>query len=325
MDNKVIKLDLKDKKILNLLDFDSRKSNSKIAKKVGLSKQGVEYKLNNLLKKGVVEGFYPVINVPKMGYLYCRLALVLQNVDEKIENELMNYVIKSPKIFWVFTTQGIFDILIVIWAESISEFKEVVTDILSKYGKYISEKNESIATNVIHYQHRYLLRKKDTKVIEIKETSELVKIEEVDKKILGILCEDARIKVIDIAKKLKLSSKTVSYRIKKLEKSNIIEGYRPIINHNKLGYTYYKLWIKIQFDNIIEIKTLYEFIKENPIVLYIVEGIGFPEELDIEVMVENNLELFNFIKDLKLRFPNLIAGYKSFMFFDTKKVRYLPF
>ena len=59
--------------------------------------------------------------------------------------------------------------------------------------------------------------------------------------------------------------------------------------------------------------------------LYIVEGVGLPEDLDVEVMVRSNVELFNFVKDLKLKFPNLIGDYRTFMFIDTKKVRYLPF
>ena len=83
--------------------------------------------------------------------------------------------------------------------------------------------------------------------------------------------------------------------------------------------------INIQYGGIKEIHQLYEYLKKSPIVLYIIKGIDFVEDLDIEVMIKNNQELFDFIKDLKSKFPNLIGDYKSFMFEDTKKVRYLPF
>jgi len=325
MENKEVKLDLKDKKLLHLLDFNARLSYSKIAKAIGLSKQGAEYKLKNLIKKGVIKGFYPVINVPKMGYLYCRLALVLKNVIPEKEEEILDYLIKDNRFFWIFTTQGIFDFLIVMWAKSVSEFKEAITDLLSKYGKYIKSKNESITTDVIHYQHRYLLNIKETQEIHIKETKKLIEIDDTEKEILKVLCEDARIPIVNIANKLNISPKVVSYKIKKLEKLRIIEGYRPIIDHNKLGYTYYKLWINIHYENISEIRRLYSYIKENPVVIYVVKGVGFPEDADIEIMVKANQELFNFIKDLKIKFPNLIGDYRTFMFIDTKKVRYLPF
>ncbi len=325
MDNKEVKLDLKDKKLLHLLDFNARMPYSQIAKTLNISKQGAEYKIKNLMKKGVIKGFYPVINVPKMGYLYCRLCFVLKSAPPEKEQEIIEYLRNDNRFFWVFTAQGVYDLLIVMWAKSISEFKEGTNDFLSKYGKYIKLKNESLTTDVIHYQHRYLLNIKETKEIHIKETKELVEINNTEKEILKILCEDARIPVVKIAEKLKISPKVVSYAIKKLEKIKIIEGYRPIIDHNKLGYTYYKLWINIHYESISEIKKLYEYIKNNSIVLYVVKGVGLPEDLDVEVMVKTNQELFNFVKDLKIKFPNLIEDYRTFMFIDTKKVRYLPF
>ncbi len=73
------KLDMKDRKLLYELDFHARDPYSRLAKKVGLSKQGVEYKINNMIKKGIIRGFYPVIDAPKLGFKYCRLLLTLQN------------------------------------------------------------------------------------------------------------------------------------------------------------------------------------------------------------------------------------------------------
>ncbi|MBN1645812.1 Lrp/AsnC family transcriptional regulator [Candidatus Woesearchaeota archaeon] len=325
MENQIVKLDLKDKKILYELDFNARLPYSQLAKKTGLSKQGAEYKVNNLIKKGIIKGFYPVINVPKLGYIYCRLSLVLRNVTPEIEEEILGYFKQDKQWFWVFSAQGAYDILAVLWAKSITDFKHHVSDLLSRYGQYIKDKNESIATDVIHYQHRYLLGLKETKEIHIKETNEHYTLDEPEKKILQALCEDARMPAVQIAKRAGVSAKAASYKIKKLEQNKIIEGYRITVDHIRLGYTYFKLWINIQYENIEDIRRLHSYVRNNPIVLYIVEGSGLPEDLDVEVMVKNNIELFEFIKDLKLKFPKLIGDYRTFMFIDTKKVRYLPF
>ena len=78
----------------------------------------------------------------------------------------------------------------------------------------------------------------------------------------------------------------VAYRIKKLEDNKIIEGYRPIIDHNKIGYTYFKILInlnKVSKDNI---RLLKNYIKNNPLVIYIVEGVGIPGDIDLELMVK---------------------------------------
>src|SRR3989344_5998754 len=97
-----VKLDLKDKKILFELDFNARMPYSQLAKKVGLSKQGAENKVNNLIKKGVIKGFYPVVNVLKLGYHYCRLSLTLQNMTEKDYQEIVDYLMGHNKVFWLF-------------------------------------------------------------------------------------------------------------------------------------------------------------------------------------------------------------------------------
>lgn len=320
-----VKLDLKDKKIIHELDFEARMPYSVLARRVGLSKQGAEYKVNNLIKRGVIKGFYPVINVPKLGYTYCRFCFSFKNITKEKEKEIITALKNNDKVFWIFTAQGFFDALTAVWVENISEFRLFIEDFLMHYGSYIDTMNESINTEVIHYQNRFLLKNTKTYEINIKETIKRVVIDATDKHILKMLCDDARSSLIHIAKNTGISAKVAAYRIKRMEKVKLIEGYRPIINYNILGYAYYKIWIKLHNINGKELMKLYEFLKQNPLVLYLVKGIGFPGELDIEIVVQSNIELYAFIKELKLTFPSMIGEQKIFMFMETKKVRFLPF
>jgi len=318
-------LDLKDKKILFELDFGARQSYSEIAKKVRLSKQVVEYRIKNLEKKGIIKGYYAVVNVPKFGYTYCRTSLVLQNISPEETKKLYDELSKDPHAFWIFEVQGEFDLFFASWCKNITEFKKFTESVMIRYGKFIKIKVENIATDVIHYQHRYLLKKKETAEIHIKETSEHVQIDDVDKKILMILCENARIPLIDIAVKVKESSKTVAYRIRKMEKQKIIEAYRTIIDHNKLGFTYYKIFLNINNYTQHDLLGLKEFIKNNSSTIYYIEGIGLHSDIDFEMMVKDNQELFDFIKLLRKEFPKIVGNYTTAIFMDTIKVKYLPF
>jgi DNA-binding Lrp family transcriptional regulator len=289
-----------------------------------LSKQAVEYRLNKLIEKDIIRGFYPVINGAKMGYTYCRLMIVLQRTSPEKENEIINYLKKDPRFFWIISSQGAYDLLMTMWAKKLTEFRKAIDDFILKYGEFVKNKHESIGTNVIHYQHRYLLEKEETEEIHLKETEHALEIDAKDREILTLLCENARMHLIKIAEKTKISPKTAAFKIKRMEKQGIIEGYRPIINHTKLGYAYYKVWINLQHGGMREIEQVYHYLKKNPIVLYIVQGINLAEDLDIEVMVKNNQELFDFIKDLRTKFPNLVGDHRSLMYEETKKVRYLP-
>ncbi|MEK6834949.1 MAG: Lrp/AsnC family transcriptional regulator [Nanoarchaeota archaeon] len=320
-----VKLDLKDKKLLYEIDFNSRQSYQQLAKKIGLSKQGVEYKLNNLIKKGVIKGFYPVINVPKLGYLYCRLLVTLQNITLKDREKIINYLINHKKIFWLFYMQGMYDLIMVIWAKNVSEFKDFIEEFESNYGSFIKRKVETIMTDVIHLKHRFLLGIKEIEEIHIKETDERIKIDDKDKFILNLLSKNPRMSLVDMSKEIKESPKVIAYRIKNLEKQKLIEAYRPIIDYNKLGYTYYKVFINLYKTSKEELLKLREYIKLNPLVIYFIEGVGLPSDLDIEIVIKSNQELFNFIEDLKFKFPKLISDYNTVIFIDTLKVRYLPY
>jgi len=50
----MVKLDKKDKRILTMLDENARYSNSQIARKVGLSKPAVEYRLKRFEKNNII-------------------------------------------------------------------------------------------------------------------------------------------------------------------------------------------------------------------------------------------------------------------------------
>jgi len=73
-----IKLDIKDKKILYELDMDARQSISSIAKRVGLSKEVVNYRIRRMEKEGLIDGYYAIIEYSKLGYMYCRLIMTFR-------------------------------------------------------------------------------------------------------------------------------------------------------------------------------------------------------------------------------------------------------
>lgn len=57
-----------------------------------------------------------------------------------------------------------------------------------------------------------------------------------DRRILEELRRDGRASLRTIAERLDVSTTTVSHRVKQMEASDIILGYRPVIDYSKLGY-----------------------------------------------------------------------------------------
>ncbi|MBD3389328.1 winged helix-turn-helix transcriptional regulator [Candidatus Micrarchaeota archaeon] len=75
-----------------------------------------------------------------------------------------------------------------------------------------------------------------------------IKLDYYDKKILFELDKNSRIRISELAKKIKKSKQFVNYRIKKLEETGIILGYNTVIDYSKLGYTSIRVYLK--FHNI---------------------------------------------------------------------------
>lgn len=63
-------------------------------------------------------------------------------------------------------------------------------------------------------------------------------LDEIDLKLLRILQENPRASLREISRKLDLPKATAHYRLKKLESSGIIRGYRALLNHELLGFEY---------------------------------------------------------------------------------------
>lgn len=63
-----------------------------------------------------------------------------------------------------------------------------------------------------------------------------MEIDEIDRKILSILMQNAKMPYTEIAKEVHVSGGTVHVRMKKMEDMGIVKGFNLVIDHSKLGY-----------------------------------------------------------------------------------------
>ncbi|MBS3057620.1 MAG: winged helix-turn-helix transcriptional regulator, partial [Candidatus Diapherotrites archaeon] len=91
-------MDLKDWKILLELDLDSRQSLQSIGKKVGLSKEVVNYRIKKLLEEGIITNFFTRIDSSKIGVLAFRTFLRLYNLTPDKERDLIDYILANEKV-----------------------------------------------------------------------------------------------------------------------------------------------------------------------------------------------------------------------------------
>lgn len=74
-------LDAYDKKILFELDINARMSASKIAKKIKIPKETVNYRIKRLEKEGWINRLYTIFNASLFGYSYYRIFLKFKQTN----------------------------------------------------------------------------------------------------------------------------------------------------------------------------------------------------------------------------------------------------
>lgn len=316
-------LDAKDKKILSELDMDARQSISSIAKKVGLSKEVVNYRIKQLEKKQVIKGYYTVINIAKLGLMFCRFFMRFQNVDLNKEKEMVSYASKNPKVCWVVNTKGPWDMVFVIMTKKINEFKKICDDFSYKYGTHFQTRYVSIATKIHHMKHNYIYGTSDDKTYVLGGDLEEEHIDETDYKILSILARDARISTLEIARRLDITPNTVKYRIKKLVESGIILCFRASLGIKELGYQRHKVIMTLQNMTEPKIMQMMEFLRQNPNVVYITEAVG-SGDLEFEIDVEHGNQLHDNINKIRAEFGEMIRDFEVCLTYSEEQVNYLP-
>jgi DNA-binding Lrp family transcriptional regulator len=319
--NEEIKLDLKDRKILLELDRNARQSNSEIAKKVGLNKNTVNYKISRMVEEGLIQGYYAVIDSSKFGYFSVRVYAKFFNTNEKKENEILNWLKNNKFVGVVSRIDSNYDFGFMAYVKNIYEWENVLNDFKEKFREFFWQERVDIFCRVFHYTRTYLLDKNQDASRDIQTIGgeKIEKTDELDLKILSILAKNAKLPLIEIAEKLKADVRTIAFRIKQLEKRKIIQGYRVLLNLNKIGYEYYKLNIKL--NDCSNYKKLFGFCENHKNVIYIDQTLG-DLDFEIDIEVHGRQELLELIAEIKKNFP--VRDIETLNFKEYLKLETLP-
>ncbi|MBQ1853717.1 MAG: Lrp/AsnC ligand binding domain-containing protein [Prevotella sp.] len=120
-------------------------------------------------------------------------------------------------------------------------------------------------------------------------------LDQLDKKILRLIAEDARIPFLEVARECNVSGAAIHQRIQKLTNMGVLKGSQFIIDPEKIGYetcAYVGLYLKNpeDFDNVVDaLKTIPEVVE-----CHYTTG---EYDLFIKIYAYNNHHLLNIIHD----------------------------
>ncbi len=316
------KLDVKDKKIIEQLDLNSRQSNAQIAKKVGLSRDAVGYRIKDLEEQKIILGYYSLLNMPKLGYITYKFMLTFRNTTSEIEQAIIEYLKSDKNVGWVVSCDGYYNLMAVTWVKNAIAFDIFFQKFLRKYSKYIKERDVIAITENHACRKAYLYGKVEDITHDAYYSGEPESdLDKTELKIIKFLANNSRIKLYTIAESLDLTGEAIAHRIKQLQKKNIIQAFRPIINTTLLGYQYYNMLFRLRrFDNI---RKIFNHFKKHPNIIYFVKYLG-SYDIGIDAEVKNSDELREIIKKIKDLFSEDIESYNSILIYQEHKLSYAP-
>jgi Lrp/AsnC family transcriptional regulator, leucine-responsive regulatory protein len=320
-------LSVKDRKILKELFENARTSFSTIAKRVGLSKEVVAYRVKKLIERGILIGFNTVIDVQKLGWEIYFINIKLRNLDNAIEKEIIDFLIKHPNIAQVLKCIGRQDLILKVFVKDYVEANNLMKKVEVQFKTHLGEYSIDFVEQEVPIPVPFLYEpfkikeyvdapKKDTKDFSAAPT---------DLQILKALSHNARMPTTEIAKKMGMSRELVRHHLKKLEKNKVIVKYRPSAwsGSKSVGYSWYLVMLKLNEVNKKSQKQLEYFITHHPNMTYYYRTIG-QHDIQFEIRLKTSDELNQVLMGVRSILKAELTSHELSIILKEYKYGYFP-
>ncbi|PIN79980.1 hypothetical protein COV11_04890 [Candidatus Woesearchaeota archaeon CG10_big_fil_rev_8_21_14_0_10_30_7] len=150
-----------------------------------------------------------------------------------------------------------------------------------------------------------------------------IKLDVKDKKILSLLAQNARMPLTQISKLVQLSRDAVDYRIKRLVNDGVILKFFSHLNHSKLGFYKYHVFLLLDESNKKNQKEFILFLVNHPNIFSVIE---YSDRWDLEVrlIAKDVIDFDKIIMDIAAKFPDVILERDKLEVIRKYKSTYLP-
>ncbi len=316
-----MRLKKKDFRLLYELDANYRQPSVKLCKKTRMSEQLISHKIAQYHKKSIIRGTIPLIDYARFGlHTYIVFFKASYHSEEKFHN-LVHHLTSRDDIIMIFECDGKYDLLAMFISKNPSAFNKSLKHLLSEVKGL---KEGLILTTIVHhlFLRNYLVRKEGLDDLVMGGDRDELVVDTLGKKLLAALLDGSK-RIVDIARQVGATEKTVRARLLQLQKSEIVKGYRLNLDISKLGVTSNILLIR--FGNISkeqDDKFRY-FCEQHPNISEFIRSFG---EWDALLFVETmgGSEFRKIFLQIREHFEDVIEDFDNFRVFEVHKKQFLP-
>jgi Lrp/AsnC family transcriptional regulator for asnA, asnC and gidA len=147
------KIDELDLKIISHLQENGRIPVAELAKRLNQPENTVRYRIERLLKNGVIRRFTALVDPRALGLNVS--AAVMFKVDPKKLDQLLEKLTSMKDVTNIYQLSGEWDLIAVVFAKDIQDLHERIEELRRMEG--VKEMNVMITTRIIKSEYRYVL------------------------------------------------------------------------------------------------------------------------------------------------------------------------
>ena len=146
----------------------------------------------------------------------------------------------------------------------------------------------------------------------------MININKKDRKILYELDVDARQPLSKIASSVNTSKQVVDYRIKRLVKLGVIKGFCTVIDHSKLGYFSFRVYLKLRNISPTKQKEMLQYLNNNNDIWWLVTIDG-DWDIDFVVLVKNIFDYYKIWEDFTSLYMQYIYKHETTVYSNIQE------
>jgi DNA-binding Lrp family transcriptional regulator len=300
-----MKLDKRDKIILSTIEYDSRIKEKGLARLCHLSKDAIRYRVRKLESQKIITKYTCFVDYTKLGFVSYKLYLKIRG-SEKDWTALRAFLDRKPNVLVRFEAQSDWNFGIGYFARSLYDYYAFELELFSKFESIIQNSELCQMVDVLFFEPKIFMGG-SAETFKLFDGVRNGQVDSKDIKLMEMLLGDSRLSLLELAKGIGLSSDSTKKRMMRLENEGIITRYLTLIDHQKLGFEIYKVFISVRdYTDSVE-KELMAQLASYKNIRNIIRIVG-PWKLEVELICSSYDEFFGILKELRIKFPDNIAS-----------------
>ncbi len=298
-----------DRKLIYHLADNAREQVTVLGKKMRMSRDTLNYRINRLVENGIIKRFVPIIDIDFFGYNTYHVYYVTNDSPKEKRQEFLEALKNHPNTKRVTEYTDRWEIGWDVIAKDIFEFDEITSELSTQYSPVIIEK---VKLKLVRGYKSLILPERYNPAIdpEFNYKRKEYAPDEKDILILKELSKNCRTSSYEIAEKTKISPNNVRYRLKHMEDSQLIRKYSIETDLEALDYHAYTVCVTLKYLDKKQEAKLREFVKSQRFIIRAVKVIGH-WDIVLTIVSDSLRNFHKTVMEFQDMFADIIINYET--------------